>query len=941
MHVSYFSESNGLPSNKVRHVVQDTFGFLWIATDNGLVRFDGTDFQNYSQHIPSRYGRYFCPVDGGILLSHDAGISLIQPGLETTDISLFRGASIDPSENKLYYPDQIFQQSNGDIWITQPGGCVHRIKNGDDSLIRKPAFFEEKSKVNSLLCETNNGKLWLADSDGKIYLFDSVSSSFQKKTILPVINDMKSRGNELWIAGDHVYRIQLNEEGNRILNKETFYSDLGEVSTLAFDSKGNIFLGINEKGLFYLDRRLGRRPVFTKIFSNNDPHQVEELPFKNILKIVVHEDEKLWICSLEGLGLLQRRFFESLGSIPNANTNSISIAENGKIFVNFGDIYSIESNDFGFEGTALSTPMLGTVTALTTVANHLWAGTSTGMLFELAQDGRRLRSINLRERGEGIFYLSYDSKNRLWVCQAPEEKPIMGIGCILPDGSLKEYGINEGLQSRIVCLREAQQGRIYAVGHGKSTYLYRYIPEEEAFINLSVPFEFYVGPNFQIHDFTVDNNGIIWLASTDGLLRFDMDRISKVDLGPEFQNAEVRAVLNMSDGSIWISFDTEGILRYKDGEIMALTEESGLPSKVMTYRCIVSDNQSRLWVGTAEGIVYSLKDNPKPMESKSPLLLSIDVDSKNCSTENINLYRDQALRIKFNTPSFHGFRTFYQSKLNDGAWSDASTNNTFVFDKWSPGSYTISVRSKQEGGYLWSKPVNANVQVDEYWYKNKIYIWILGILLLASVFWFFRIRNQRYLKHISSLHHGLEQKKEEVEKQDAFLTKAKTEMKQEHRQRQADLLILEIMYRLISKIMPGMKWEVTLEVISIDLLKLPGVTAFEIGILTGDHIVFEGYSEKKKDYTDARVYYDTTTCLAAYCINASKAFIFNKLTEQNELLLKKREKRLSKHKSAISVPFYLNNKNAILTIYSDKEDLFDDYGLKALRVFAIYLEQIL
>ncbi len=149
---------------------------------------------------------------------------------------------------------------------------------------------------------------------------------------------------------------------------ETYYSDLGEVTSLSLDSKGNIFMGIKEKGLYYLDRRQGQNPMFTKIFSNNDPHRVDELPFKNIHNIVMESDDRLWICSSEGLGILQRRFFESLGSIPNANTTSICMAENGKIFVNFGDIYVIDRTDIGFEGSPLKDFAGGTVTALATAA---------------------------------------------------------------------------------------------------------------------------------------------------------------------------------------------------------------------------------------------------------------------------------------------------------------------------------------------------------------------------------------------------------------------------------------------------------------------------------------------------------------------------------------------------------------------------------------------
>ncbi len=49
----------------------------------------------------------------------------------------------------------------------------------------------------------------------------------------------------------------------------------------------------------------------------------------------------------------------------------------------------------------------------------------------------------------------------------------------------------------------------------------------------------------------------------------------------------------------------------------------------------------------------------------------------------------------------------------------------------------------------------------------------------------------------------------------------------------AHMLSMDIMHRLISKVTPGMKWDLVLEIISIDLLKFPGVVAFEIGTRQG------------------------------------------------------------------------------------------------------------
>jgi ligand-binding sensor domain-containing protein len=941
LHLTYFSETNGLLSNQVRHVVHDSMGFLWIAGDAGLLRFDGVNFSNYSQQVPSRYGHYLCNTPEGLLLSHDAGISLIKPGLDTSMISLLWPASIDPDEEALYYPGRIFRQKNGDVWISQPGGRISRYSGGQKKDFTSPALPSDHSLVSAFFAEPENGPLWIAFSDGRIFLFDEASQELEEVSKLSSINDMKSLGQDLWIAGDHVKRIRLTQDLKQIIDTKTYYSNLGEVSALSLDSKGNIFLGIREKGLYFLDRRQDQSPRFIQVFSNNDPHRVDELPFKNIHNIVMESDDELWICSDEGLGILQRRFFESLGSIPNANATSICMAENGKIFVNFGDIYAIDRTDIGYEGAPLQNYTGATITALSMAGNLLWAGSSTGQLFHLNQDGSIIARVDLRPRGEGIYCLTEDSKQRLWVCQAPEDQPLVGIGCVLPNGALVEYGYEQGLESRVLNLVETNKGRIYCSAIGLDSYLYRYLPEEDAFINISLPLDFSVSSNFEVHDLAMDENGVIWLASTNGLLKYEMDRISRVSLGENNTDIEIRAVVSMNDGSVWASTDTEGIVRYKDGEVVVIKEESGLPSKVMSYRCLVKDREGRLWVGSAEGIVYSLDINPEPKSSVEPLLISASVEGTKGSLEAIQMFVDQELCIEVIAPSFHGFRTFYQHRVNKAEWSAPTTQHDLVVHGWEPGSYEIEIRSRKEGGFLWSSPLTTDITVREYWYQQRLLLWISLVLLISLLSWYLVNRKRKYSHDISVLTRGLQTEKEVLEKKDADLQKAQKDIKQDQLQMRIHMLSLDIMHRLISKISPGMKWDLVLEILSIDLIRFPGVVAFEIGVRKGKEIEFEGFSEEVKSFTSSHIPFAPDTNLASYTLNASKSIIFNNIPEDAQRLISAPDKRLVKYKSAISVPFYLENERAILSLYSNKPGLFDDYSLKAMGVFASYLEQII
>lgn len=939
MHVSWYAVANGLPSNEVRHVVRDTLGFAWIATDAGLVRFDGNRFESYSQFVPSQYGKYLLNTPDGILLSHDAGISLLQPALDTTRISLLHKSSINRRDSLLYYPNRIFQRNNGDIIVGQPGGQMHYLTaEGIKSFMLDLVGVSDRT--TDLFFSEVADQLWVARSDGALFVLDPASGKLEQKASFQGIQDLKSKGNTLWVASDRVFRLQLTTDASGIQSKESFPSTPGEVTALALDQQENVYLGIRDQGLYYLDRTRANKPDFIKVFGNNDPHTLEELPFRNINNIVIDATGKLWICSSEGLGILQKRFFESIGSIPNANATAISIADNGRIFVNFGDLYRIESTDFGYEGEQLPTAPLGTITALTTKGQRLWTGTSTGRLHELDQNGRLIRTIDLEDRGEGIFYLAGDSQNRLWVAQAPRDQPLVGIGCLLPNGAFRDYGPEQGLENRIICIRETGRGRVYASGIGKDSYLFRYVPEKDIFVNLSLDFDFYAGNNFQVHDFAVDDNGVIWLASTQGLLRHDMDRVSQVDLGPEYNNIEVKAVKTSSDGSVWISFDTEGVLRYTEDNTIVMQEESGLPSKVMTYRCIESDEKGRLWIGTAEGVVYSLDETPKPGKSNTPWLVSTTVDGLQGSLEGLDMKPDQRMSVVYNAPSFHGFRTLYQYQIDDGLWSAPTSETTMDITDLNPGSYTLAIRAKKEGAYLWSEPKQLNFTVSQYWYKSRSFLWILGLMLTGTLVYLFVSQKRRFKLVLAALNQGLKAKEEEVVKQEADLLKVREEVRLKQRERRANLLVLEIMHRLISKIGPSTKWELVLENISTDLLKLPGVEAFEIGVHRGKYLEFEGYSERVRGFTSSRVPYDPDISLAAYCISHAKPFLFNRLKDEGHVLLKKKDTRIAAYKAAISVPFYINNYEAILTVYAGKEDLFDEHMRKAFQIFASYLEQI-
>lgn len=936
-HVNAYTSKDGLPADQIQHVTQDTLGFLWLVTDNGLVRFDGTDFQVFSQQVPSQYGNHFCVFNDKLLFSHNAGISEISPGVDTSLIKTFLTSSIDPNAPELYYPEQLFVDSQQRLWISQANGivtCLSQSKQKDYQMTN------QTEKYTSFFAETSDKNIYIANSLGQVYFFNDEKKETKLLAEFASINSLLVKGKELWIAGDRIHQLKMSEQGDKLLRQKTYEDAPGPITAMTIDEQGYFYLGIKNKGLFLFDPLLKGTEAFVKIFSNNDPHRVDELPFKNINSIEANDQQQLLICAEEGFGILQKRFFESASGLPNGNINSIANLADGGIFVNFGDVYTINERGFGFESTALSQFKGGNISSLCNNGKRLWIGTSNGKLLDTDINGQVLNTIDLSERGEGIFYMLRDSKKGLWICQAPSEKPIVGIACRLPNGELKEYGVSKGLEDRILVIKSSEQGRLYAGGIGKNTYLYRYIPEEDNFLNLSLPFDFYIRPNFEVHDLTVDRQGLIWLATTDGLLRYDMDRIRKIELSDANEQLEVRAVQAMPDGSIWVSTDTEGVIRYDGKEVVYFREESGLPSKVMSYRSLLRDHNDRLWVGTAEGLVYSLDTVPRPKQTRPPLLVSLQVNKEVRAKNQLKMFQDERLKLEFNCPSFHGFRTFYQYKINDADWSGETIDNQLFFDQLPIGKHTILVRTKNEGSNYYSTAFQLPVEVQQHWYQKLSFRSMLFVASLLLIAWFWLYQRKSYNTLISRLTKELKLNKAIVNQKEKALEKAKAEIDEEHKEERVNRISLDILKGFIEKVSFETKWDEVLERLSIDLLRFHGVRAFEIAIKRQGQIDLEGYSEIVHGFTSAHQRYQLQTSLVAYAISQDRAMLFNDLQDISKTTLTKPDNRLDQYRSALVVPFFIKDKKAALLLYSDQVDYFDQFNLKTIGILASYLEQI-
>jgi ligand-binding sensor domain-containing protein/class 3 adenylate cyclase len=111
-------------------------------------------------------------------------------------------------------------------------------------------------------------------------------------------------------------------------------------------------------------------------------------------------------------------------------------------------------------------------------------------------------------------------------------------------------------------------------------------------------------PSNSVLDVLQDNKGYIWIASYDGLIRFDgrSFTVFTKESATGFDSNSARVLACAKDGTLWIGTNTDGLFSYKDGTFHAYGKQEGLPD--LSVRALGFDIFGKLWVGTAGGIAF-------------------------------------------------------------------------------------------------------------------------------------------------------------------------------------------------------------------------------------------------------------------------------------------------------------------------------------------------
>lgn len=731
----YYEVGDGLTSNLVESIVQDEAGFLWISTDDALVRFDGRNFSEVKTTIPaSDFGELFIDQDQILWAPSNRGVFTIDLKRQPP-VAVLNWPLDTLNQTEFSSPEAVFQDSKGRFWITE-SNSVSRVF--EDTFIRysfpKETFDDLRNRAFHSFEHPVLGVL-VAVHSGRLYRYQRATDSFVE---LPVtipgygfnINDLMIASGVLFVTGDTgVYRLEIGERGDGNWDR---LADIRRGSAIWCISDRIVFVGTRGHGNYRL-QDFGAKGWQVQEFN---PVHSSTL---DVNSLSVDREGNLWIASTEGISLIQPMRFGSLGYPQTYQyTHTLELEDDGNVYAaSEYSIFQIDPENEPFQvRRRITTKDHGYLTSLEKVGSRLWAGTTEGKI--LAIDGSRIQSVKLPQYGSRlprhVLEIAADADDNLWIIQST----VNGVLRRSAQRQLTYFGPDQGLDVELSDIEISAEGEVYAGALTGNHPLYRLAGNE------FVPVGNVGEGNLEgalVQDMRFDGRGDLWMVTTNGLMvyRPSEGSFEQLDAIRNLRGEFGRSIVSIDGNYVWIG-TKQGLWLY-DVATSATTRfdrTSGLPHLVNSFRSAALDKKGRLWLGTDKGIAYLRLPFDYTSRTAKPVITNITIDGEPVSfnAESLSFDEGDLLTFSFQALSFPNNKVEFRSRLigrgEEQEWSEWSDARDLTYTSLPQGRFVLEVQAKQLSKAA-SPAVVRPFTISPPWYRTPIAWGIYSTLFVVAI----------------------------------------------------------------------------------------------------------------------------------------------------------------------------------------------------------------
>lgn len=778
-----FTTDLELSSSLINKVYQDRNGIIWIATEDGLNRYDGAKFITYKHNkndpnsLLSNYVRtLFEDSKGHFFVGSLNGLQIYNYAKNTfIEVPLI----MESGEKFFAHVFSIIERKNGDILIGTSGQGLFKLEKNTDGYYARHIKYEVTCHMTSYLYEDNKQNLWISTED---------------KGLLRITPENRI----------DIYPNFIEFGGNSI-------------SSICQDSQGNLYLGSMGKGLYLFDEK---NNSFKTIPYPENPN----LPVKTL---VLNKSGQIFI-GTDGNGvkvldpithnIRDKKF--SINSFDSSKSKVHSILEDksGNIWVGIfqrgvmllpGQVNKI--NYIGYKSTVYN--IIGNACIMSIYQDSegtLWVGTDNDGIYGITLDGRQKvhfkHTLDPKSVPSTIMCIYEDSHQNLWIGSY-----LSGAAKLNRQTGQCEYlsdlvDNNHNIAQRIYSITEDLDHNLWIASMGSGIFKrdfrtgkvtnYDLLKDSDNRADLNMLH------NSWVTSLLVTRNGKLYLGTYDGLSCLDLKTesfLSTYGVNRQMAGIIVYSLFEDSRGTIWVG-TSEGLkyINPKTHDIVSFTMDDGLPSN--TICSIKEDKKHNLWISTNYGISKMNLDkkdfinyyagdglngnefskNAAIIDNRGQIVFGgisgiayfkpedIIVERKKLEVVITDFYihdtavkegmksgafqiintsvmkatefhlsnHDNSFSIEFSAMEFNNpERIIYSYSINDDVWINlAPGTNRVVFDNLSPGRYIFKVKAKDYNTYSPVKEILLVIHPAWYfslWAKVAYCLLFLLIVFLA------------------------------------------------------------------------------------------------------------------------------------------------------------------------------------------------------------------
>lgn len=799
---------NGMSQSSATVLLEDSYGFIWVGTRNGLNKYDGTDFQIFEKSQDGVTGltdEYISALyeDGpDLYIGTDQGLSIYDRTLNDVRPYTFTESAKAIESMNI----KSITKTDGTLYLGTfaEGLYSYRIETGTlKHLLPSERFKVPENDGNHIIKITPlSGNRLLVVSTFNVFVIDRNLNILSQKPEKEIMKSVAQFDGENFLIGTGTGSlIALTvSPTSEITTTKNDISPGHAILSLAKDKDDAIWVGTENNGLFVYSKTTNKKAHI--LYSSARPNSINS---NSIWSLMSARNGVMWMAPFKGgLSFYDSEYhkFEHINTNPfdsrslnNRLVNSLSEDKAGNIWIGTdgGGLNYWNRVNNTFDNYSLNATSLGTNVVLSTLqvnADELWVGAwAKGIsIFNIkSKEFQQWNTKNSFLKSNNISDMLLDRKGRIWIMNF--------------NGGAQVYDPVTDSHNDIILKSENDGSKITTV--------------------------------FSVME---DTAGQIWIGTlTSGLFRLTEHKdtwqsehyynVAKVrTLSDDFVNT----IVQDEEGTIWVG--TQGGLNEylpQSDSFRAITKADGLKDDAI--KSILVDKEMHLWLGTEKGIInyntatgrtvdYDIKDGLQSREfNPKSVLKTAAGEFIFGGTNGFNIFRPEDVCIKDDEPSLFisGLKIFNKSILpNDGSailkkdisqmdsitldyhqsvinfnfktltfrhpekvnyayflegfetdWNYVGNNPTATYTNLNPGEYTFRIKSTNSDGVWITNDISLAIIINPPFWKTWWFRALLLTVFLVMTYLLYHLRIRNIKRHQINLEQQINDRTQELQLQ--------------------------------------------------------------------------------------------------------------------------------------------------------------------------------